>query len=225
MGGRPWEKAESRGWRGGGGEAERWLVARDANRRGARRSGLLGALLPWPPSASLCRPPHLVLPPLLQLLGAVDQRLQRAPQDLFVVAADARLLADEGVGAVQQLRGLEQGGEGRDAAVGGPGLGERLQSAAAEGCSGRQACGSCWRAAQQPSLPPASACLSCPRPALPALPIPSRLPAGGTCLACLPACLTCVGLAPALDRMRRARPLGCSSSALNRCSVSTICWL
>ena len=34
-----------------------------------------------------------------------------------------------------------------------------------------------------------------------------------------------VGLEPALARMRRARPLGCSSRHLNRCSVSTICWL
>lgn len=32
-----------------------------------------------------------------------------------------------------------------------------------------------------------------------------------------------MGLSPALDMMRRARPLGCSSSALNRCSVSTSC--
>lgn len=33
-----------------------------------------------------------------------------------------------------------------------------------------------------------------------------------------------VGLEPALASTRRARPLGCSISALNRCSVSTICW-
>ena len=32
-----------------------------------------------------------------------------------------------------------------------------------------------------------------------------------------------VGLPPALDTARRARPLGCSSSAFIRCSVSTIC--
>lgn len=59
---------------------------------------------------SLSSPPaHLPLG--LQLLGAVDQGLQRAPQDLLVLPLHPRLLADVRVHLVQQLRGRGGGGK------------------------------------------------------------------------------------------------------------------